>query len=219
MRPVEAVILDLDGVILDTRKQMEHAFTTSFHSFCGQEAPVPFGEFLKLMGMPLPEILSRMGLPAEMTSRYRMLSRQNLHLVEPYEGIGAALDAAACSVPLGLITGKDRERTLELLNRFNLARYFRVIVCGDDPFAGKPDPSGLLWMMSRLEVEADTAVLVGDSPVDMACAHAGRLVALGASWGFSTPAELLAGGADELLEHPIDLERWIRCSCGREPRR
>lgn len=49
------------------------------------------------------------------------------------------------------------------------------------------------------------AALVGDRVHDVTGAHAHRLRAFGALWGYGGRAELEAAGADVLLERPADL--------------
>jgi len=46
---------------------------------------------------------------------------------------------------------------------------------------------------------------LGDSATDMQTAVAANMYPAGALWGFRTAEELLAGGAEVLIENPVDL--------------
>jgi phosphoglycolate phosphatase len=117
-------------------------------------------------------------------------------------GILPLLDAldASSNAFLGLLTGNYAEAAEVKLAHFDLWRYFRCGAYGDDahdrnhlvPIAlnraraqGFPHP-----------VDADRVVVVGDTPRDVACAHAhgARIVAV--ATGEYSAGQLRAAGAD-----------------------
>src|SRR5947207_2378270 len=103
----DAVVFDLDGVLIDSRPQMEFVFRECYREFgSGGEPPLP--AFFQRMGMPLPEILEELGLPAEMSARYREMSRQLYKQIRVVPGAESTLGMLhALDIPLGLMTGKD----------------------------------------------------------------------------------------------------------------
>jgi phosphoglycolate phosphatase len=48
-------------------------------------------------------------------------------------------------------------------------------------------------------------VFVGDSPSDIATAHAAKMVAVGVAWGFRPRDELVAAGAFAIADTPAEL--------------
>ncbi len=206
---LHALVIDLDGVLVDSRAQMTVALEESYHEHCGPGVP-PYDRFFSLMGMPLVGILETLALPREMASTYREMSRRALHLVRVFPGVHEFLgDAKRLGVRLALMTGKDRRRACEVLDRFRLSEYFMASVCGDDPFAGKPNPEGLVHLLTRLKADARRTALIGDSPLDMQCAVAGGVLAIGAEWGMSSTHELRAAGAHLTFTFPMDLRDWL----------
>jgi HAD superfamily hydrolase (TIGR01509 family) len=187
---ITAFVFDLDGVIVDSEAVMRSAYAGSCAHHGVLDAP-PFESFARYLGMPLGEILAELKLPAEMAATYRAFSRASLHRLRTYPGVPEMLRVASRRFAmLGLITGKDRARTDEILEMFGLVPFFDAVVCGDDPFPGKPDPAGLRWIIHRFGVEPASVAVIGDSPIDIACCTAAGAVPLGAAWGFSCRADL-----------------------------
>jgi HAD superfamily hydrolase (TIGR01509 family) len=212
---LRALIFDLDGVIVDSQELMRLALAESFRRHGLAEAP-PYSDFFRLMGRPLEEILAALGLPAGMADTYRRVSRENLHRAAPYDGVPALLETCrARGLAVGLLTGKDRARTEEVLRLFRLRGAFRLVVCGDDPLPQKPAPGGLTALLAAFGVRPDRGALVGDSPHDMACARAAGAGALGAGWGFTSATELRASGAGLIFHSPWELCAWLQAGLAR----
>jgi AHBA synthesis associated protein len=164
------------------------------------------------MGRPLEEIVDRLSLPAEFAGTYRRIASSSLDLVALYEGVVELLATAVClGCRLGVMTGKDRRRTVDVLDRFRLLTYFRGMVCGDDPHPAKPHPGGLRLLLVTLagDLGISSAAMVGDSHVDVACARAAGVMAIGAGWGFSPPEALEAAGAFRTFSNPQSLCHWL----------
>jgi phosphoglycolate phosphatase-like HAD superfamily hydrolase len=208
---LSVVVFDLDGVLLDSRRQMQFVFTTAFerHGTCG---PPPLAAFFAQMGRPLEEIVRSLGLPPEFADSYRQISRASLDMIAPYEGVADLLDCVrGLGCTLGLLTGKDRVRTAEVLGRFGLERYFPRYVCGDDPCPPKPHPAGLQRLLRQLSAEdRSPAAFVGDTAVDMACATRAAILPIGAEWGIGTREELERAGAARTFSSPDALRTWFR---------
>ncbi len=67
---------------------------------------------------------------------------------------------------LGIVSTKFRYRIEGILRREGLEEAFAVIVGGEDVTAHKPDPSGLLAALGKLQCAPERALYVGDSVVD-----------------------------------------------------
>ncbi|HEX3763097.1 MAG TPA: HAD family hydrolase [Kofleriaceae bacterium] len=203
------LLLDFDGVIINSKPLMEFAFAASC-SALRIEPPPPIEQFLALMGMPLPGIAARLGLPVGFVAHYQALCRERMDMVRLYDGAHALIERGRASFHrLALITGKDRHRTLLLLDRFELRDAFDRIVCGDDPYPGKPSPVAVDALRHQLAASAAETYMVGDSAIDIECARRGHVLAIGAAWGFSTLDELRAAGADLIFTSPFTLADWL----------
>ena len=52
--------------------------------------------------------------------------------------------------------------------------------------------------------------MIGDRLYDIQGGQQNQVRAVGVTWGYGTPGELLAAGASQILEHPIALQGMLR---------
>jgi phosphoglycolate phosphatase-like HAD superfamily hydrolase len=130
-------------------------------------------------------------------------------------GVGALLDALEPreDVFLGLLTGNFRDGARIKLERFDLWRYFRCGAYGDD----SPDRNALVPVAverasaSGLRgVAPEDVIVVGDTPHDVACAHAAGAVAVGVATGGFTVDQLRDCGATVVFETLEDTDGFGR---------
>lgn len=124
-------------------------------------------------------------------------------------GVRPLLDALAGrpDAYLALLTG-NYERAAQLkLEHFGLWRYFRCGAFGD----AAPDRNSLLpAAMARIaacggpEAPASEAVVIGDTPLDVACAAAAGAMSIAVATGGYTADALRAAGADVVFEDLSD---------------
>jgi phosphoglycolate phosphatase len=130
-------------------------------------------------------------------------------------GVRPLLDALQLrgDVYLALLTGNYEEAACRKLEYFDLWRYFRCGAFGDEA----PDRNGLLpRALARIRecggpaVSARDAVVIGDTPLDVACAAAGGARSVAVATGRYGVDALRATGADVVLEDLSDLDVVLR---------
>lgn len=182
---IEAVIFDLDGVLLDTeqvwdavREELTRERGGSWHERAQAD----------MMGMSAPEwsryMHERLGLadpPEEISAEVvrRMLGRyrERLPLVD---GAHAAVERVATRWPLGLASSSNRELIDEALLAGGMTGCFRVTVSSEEVERGKPAPDVYVEAARRLGVNPTRAAAVEDSQSGiLSAAEAGlRVVAI-----------------------------------------
>ena len=70
----------------------------------------------------------------------------------------------------------------------------------------KPDPTVVREIMRDLDASYLSAVMVGDSSVDIQTGHNAGIKACGVTWGFRSRENLVEAGADALADTPAELE-------------
>jgi HAD superfamily hydrolase (TIGR01509 family) len=212
----EAVIFDMDGVIVDSHPVHKEAWRRLF-KLLGKSVTEEQLDFV-CDGHKRVEIVRHFlgDLPVWQLENYgrqkdaffRALSH-GLTLVPGLTGFVAQLRKR--EIKLAIATSASRERTEYVLNQFHLMAHFEAIVSGDDVNAGKPDPA-IFQKACRLVQCVPSASLViedaasgirGAKRAGMKClgiAHPARarlLYDAGADWvepDFTTlHASLLAG--------------------------
>jgi phosphoglycolate phosphatase len=108
-------------------------------------------------------------------------------------------DLEADGVLLAVATGKSRRGLVATLDRHGLAERFTVLKTADDA-PGKPNPDMLLAAMSETGASPDSTVMIGDTVFDIEMAVNARIPAIGVSWGYHDPVELVSAGANEIVD-------------------
>jgi len=130
-------------------------------------------------------------------------------------GVRPLLDVLDCrdDVYLALLTGNYEEAARIKLEYFDLWRYFRCGAFGDDA----PDRNGLLpKAMAAIrecggpEVAPVGIVVIGDTPLDVACAAASGARSLAVATGGYDVDALRAAGADVVMKDLTDTVEVLR---------
>ena len=180
---VRAVLLDLDGTLLDTVRDLQAAANGMLRDL--GRAEVSLEAIRSYVGRGIPNLVKRLLAgsmaaaddatppPKEALDSFRRhYSSENGHNAAPFPGVMEGLEALkALALPSGVITNKAETFTIPLLQRTGLLHFFDVVVSGDVLPRPKPDPMPLLWACGRLAVSPIDALMIGDSVHDF---HAGR---------------------------------------------
>ena len=180
---LRAVIFDLDGVLIDSEPLMRQAFADSYLRIMGN-GPPPIEAYLEHMGESFPRIMDHLNLPHSLWEPYRQFCQQHIAQVKLFPGSREMLEwTRAANLRLGLLTGKDRVRTWQILDHFGLRHFFDATIASDQLSHPKPHPEGVLRMLEELNCEASQSVMVGDAVNDIVCAQEAGVKAIAILWG------------------------------------
>ncbi|MEU3569788.1 HAD-IA family hydrolase [Kitasatospora sp. NPDC036755] len=201
----QAVIFDLDGVLVDSFEVMRRAFTVAYAEVVG-EGRAPFEEYNKHQGRYFPDIMRIMGLPLEMEEPFVRESYRLAHEVPVFDGIPELLRSLReQGFVLAVATGKAGRRARSLLDQLGLLPFFDHVIGSDEVARAKPAPDIVLRALELLDVEPRSAMMIGDAVTDLASARGAGVGAVAAVWAGVDEAELVAAGPDAVLREPADL--------------
>jgi len=116
-----------------------------------------------------------------------------------FKGVAKTLDALESrGIRLGIVSGA-RPEVMELLREEGILDRFDTVILGGDVSKGKPDPEGICKGLSRLKVQPDMALYVGDTPIDIQASHSAGVRAVSVLTGAADSAELSAYGPERLI--------------------
>jgi phosphoglycolate phosphatase len=204
----EAVLFDLDGVLIDSRVAIVRCIE---HGLRAVGAPVPPpAELEPLIGPPLIDGFADLAGPdkaAAALSAYReryVVSSLKETTVVP--GAREALAAVAALVPTALATSKPHAYAVPLCERLGLAPHLTAIAGPSLDAVAEPKAVTVTRALAALGLSAGAdALLVGDRRHDVEGARANGLGCVGVLWGIGTEAELRDAGADPIVASPADL--------------
>lgn len=201
----QAVIFDLDGVVVDSFAVMGEAFSLAYAEVVGP-GEAPFEEYQRHQGRYFPDIMRIMGLPLEMEEPFVRESYRLAQQVQVYDGIAEVLRTLnERGLRLAIATGKAGERARSLLDVLGLLPYFSHVIGSDEVARPKPAPDIVRRALELLNVPADRAIMIGDAPTDLASAQGADVTAAAALWGCHDESGLLAADPDIVLRRPADL--------------
>lgn len=202
-------VFDVDGTLIDSQHNIVSAMTAACRAH-GIEQPAP-ESVRRIIGLSLVEAVAAL-LPRNghddhlrVAHSYKEAFAESRRRHDPPEpmfpGAGEALAAlAADGWLLGIATGKSRRGVAVMLERCCLEGAFVTIQTADGN-PGKPHPAMLLNAMDAVGGTAQRTVMIGDTTFDMQMARSARTAAVGVAWGYHGVEELLAAGAEALVEH------------------
>ena len=194
---VEAVLLDLDGTLLDTIPDLWAAANAMLLDM--GRAALPLDTVRSYVGRGIPNLVKRLlsgamaaaddpaPPPTEALACFRHhYARENGRQSTCYPGVIEGLVAMrARGLPVGVITNKPAAFTLPLLESTGLAAYFDVVVSGDLLPRQKPDPMSLVWACGRLGVRPQRTLMIGDSVNDFLAGRAAGCAVFLVPYGYN----------------------------------
>jgi HAD superfamily hydrolase (TIGR01509 family) len=166
--PVAAVVLDMDGVLIDSERVWAEA-----REELAREVGARWDETTqaRMMGMSSPEwsayMHDELGVPMEppeisqaVVERLERRYRERLPLL-PHAR--EAVERLAAHWPLAVASSSNRPLIDLVLELADLARCFRVTVSSEEVARGKPAPDVYLEAAARLQVDPRECAAIEDS--------------------------------------------------------
>jgi phosphoglycolate phosphatase len=223
---MQVILFDIDGTLVLTggagwrglTRAFEDLFSVS-NAFQHIEVAGRTDSWILAQALALHDIPHNAESLARFHSRYLEHLRGELPLPGPRKGtmpgVRELLDVLQTrdDIYLALLTGNYEEAARLKLEYFDLWRYFRCGAFGD----GAHDRNGLLPKALATirecggpDVSAGDVVVVGDTPLDVACAAAAGARSIAVATGTFTVDALRASGADVVFQDLSDLDAVLR---------
>ena len=203
----DAVLFDLDGVLVDSRTAFVRSINAALdeHGLPERKAD----ELLEYLGPPLHRTMALFARDEEQAdalvvsyrARYRRTMAQES---EVFAGIPETLAALAETLPLVVATSKAQALAEPLLEQLGLRDRFAAV---HGPRLQARDESKSLTIARALEglPSARRPVMIGDRKFDVLGARSHDVPCVGVLWGIGSERELREAGAAALVHEPREL--------------
>ena len=213
MADLRLAVFDCDGTLVDSQHSIVQAMFAALDAH-GME--IPQAQYItRMVGLPLEVAISRlvpdadMALCAELSETYKssfFKMRQNGTVDEPlFPGVLDVIDRLKSDGwLLGIATGKAKRGLVATLDKHNILDQFITCQTADSAH-GKPHPDMMLRAMAETGVDAQNAIMIGDTTYDVEMALSAKTSAIGVGWGYHEKDELLEAGAIGVVDNTDDL--------------
>lgn len=213
---MKLIVFDVDGTLIDSVALIVQTVTNAFEAI-GE--PVPTETAIRSISGLTANVAMQVLAPAapperveEILASYRAHYHKGAGVTaEPlFAGALAALDRLQQrpDTILAVATGKGYRGAVTLLERHAILDRFHSVETPDHN-RGKPDPQMIETAMEKAGASRSETVMIGDTVHDMRMAKAAGVQAIGVAWGYHEITELLAAGADSIIESFDELDDAI----------
>ncbi len=199
--PVRALIFDLDGTLIDSKRDLVHSVNVmlremgraelreeTISGYIGQGAP-------QLVGRALGEGTTEDEHKRALQFFLSYYEGHKMDTTRAYPGVAETLEELA-DLPMAILTNKPARISVRILNELGLKRYFRAVYGGNSFETKKPDPLGANTILREFGAAPQEALLIGDSEVDVQTARNAGTLAVAVNYGF---------GVHDRAAHPADI--------------
>jgi len=209
----EAVLFDLDGTLLDTIEDLTDSMNEAlkrlgFPGHDSEACKIFVGDGVEMFALrALPENRRDEATVAKcITDMRREYSMRWAQKTCSYDGIPELLDRLTSrEIKMSILSNKPDDSTREMVAELLSKWRFDPVVGARPSVPKKPDPTMAIQIAQQLQVEPKNVLYLGDTGTDMKTARDSGMFAVGALWGFRMAEELMANGAQALVEHPMEV--------------
>ncbi|MDX1765750.1 MAG: HAD family phosphatase [Candidatus Saccharimonadales bacterium] len=214
---IDAVIFDLDGVLLDTEyhqwKGWNHAFKhfeldieltkSQYLKYAGKRGDVIESELMNDFNLDIREGALVNAKEEELLRWFREESLEPMHFVHE------AIDFVESNprLKIGLASGGPRPEVILKLRRAGLEKYFPVFITGSDVDVGKPNPEIYRNICAELNVDPSNALSFEDTQYGLWAAKDAGMYCLAIPTEYSDKQDF--SRADEQFSNLEEAINWL----------
>lgn len=214
---IKGAIFDLDGTLVDSNDLHVAAWQETFRHF-GKEFPMEKlrAQIGKGGDQYLPEFLSEFELrtigPEIEKFRGELFQKKYLERVRPFPKVRELFERVRrAGKRIALASSGNGDEVEHYQRLLEITDLVESQTTKSDVKNSKPHPDVFISALRLLEVTADEAVAIGDTPYDVEAAKKIELPAIGLLCGGFDEDELRAAGAVAIFRDPADLlENYAR---------
>ncbi|MDB5058424.1 MAG: HAD-superfamily hydrolase, subfamily variant 3 [Chloroflexi bacterium] len=185
MARIRGVILDLDGLLIDSEMWSWQAHNAALHAY--GNAPLTLDEVRRLVGLANEDewktLRAMRELPPE-RQEYQVIARESFiayrdRSLAPMPGVRELMSiVSTANLRLALASNSPLPSITAALTGIGIRTYFAAVTSGDEVPLGKPAPDVYLKALERIGLQAEEAIAIEDSQVGIRAATSAGLICL-----------------------------------------
>ena len=194
----KSIIFDLDGTLTDSGEGIINCASLALERF--GITPPDRETMRQFVGPPLVDSFVKFGVPADKAEEAVEIYRSRYIPIgkfenTPYPGIYELLERLRKQGHgLYVATSKPEGMSMDILNHFDLSKYFTVI-CGASLDTSRSTKDAVIaYLLEKIGYTSST-VMVGDTAFDVLGAKVHGIPTVGVAWGYGKVEDMQKAGA------------------------
>ena len=200
------IIFDLDGVLINTIKLMELAWSEVRKTLNVKQK---FSSYKKFIGFPFNTILTKLKINKnhkKIYAIYNKISIKNEKKIKLYPGVKKILlKLNLKGYKTAIVTSKDKTRVERILNRLKIP--IQNINCPHKKYRGKPFPDQIFRAIKKSRIKPSKVFYIGDMYVDYLTSKNSKINFIFAKYGYGIRLKTYKNTIKTFNQIPKILER------------
>lgn len=202
------LVFDLDGTLVKSDDTIYLSMMKAFE-FLNINSKIDRQKFNDYIGWHFQDIFDvfkiEVGDLDAYIEVYKSFYNDLLHTSSLYDGVESTLSALMQNNKIALLTTKMQDQAENILNYFDLTKYFDLILGRGPGFEHKPSPQPLLYIVEQLNYSIDNTYIIGDTELDIRCGKNAKTNTIAVTYGFRTASNLALEKPDYTINNFKDL--------------
>jgi len=227
-KPIDCILFDLDGTLLDTSYDFTYALNQTLNHFGGKG--LPYQEVRKVVsqgGLAMTQQafpdLSGDALEEKRQHFLKVYFENIAHHTQVFPGLMQGLQYLADQqIPWGIVTNKPEWLTHKLLESITFPSEPLSIVCGDTLPVRKPNAEPMHLAAKQCGVVSENCLYLGDHPRDIEAGINAGMQTAAAMFGYLPESAIYhsdknAWPADYFFYTPIEISQFFQQKLTKQP--
>ncbi len=203
--PVKAILLDLDGTIVDSKRAYLEAVKTAFSALGVKTIDVNVvTEIPRRMeqNLPIDDLLNGIDAKKFLKTYLDAYYRATPEKSKPMPDVSETLEKLSQKARLAVITMRhvSKQKIIDELENYGLIKYFDYVITALETPAPKPSPDALMICSQKMGVRTEECIVVGDSVADIRAGKKAGIRTVAVLSGLFSSDELRRENPDFILQ-------------------
>lgn len=206
------ILFDLDGTLIDSTEAILESFHHTFTLY--EHVPSDDKKIASLIGYPLDVMYRELGVKEQFIEKfvdsyklyYREIATQKTILLN---GAKESIALASTFARLGVVTTKTARYSQELLEHFDVMRYFEVLIGREHVTHPKPHAEPILMAIDMMKCDKNRCWMIGDTKLDLISAKSAEIKSVGVTSGYDNYSELIKH-SDHIYADSLEAVKFLQ---------
>jgi len=186
--PIKLILFDLDGTLVDTRKDITNALNYALRHHGMQGLTVQ--ETVSMVGEGITRLIEKILGDEKLHMRDEVIKMfieyYTEHLADysrEYPYVRETLEKLS-GYKKAVLSNKRESLSGELLKKLDLSKYFNLVAGSDTTSEKKPSPVPIFYIMSKLNTTPHESMIVGDTSYDIEAGKKAGIKTVAVTYGY-----------------------------------